>query len=271
MSITPADYLPVAKSMSVGQRTRVQHASVQCSRDKKLLIERTSRGYRAYCFKCLVGSFTPEEEGRVRYSDKPTSELIKPAKVTDIYKTCLGSFSDWPPEARKWVYSVNLDVQDVMALQMVFCPILKRVVVPIGIQGYYQARAVYAGQSPKWLSSSTAPVPHYSFFGGRGDLVSCVVVVEDHISAYLINKFTGSATFALLGTKLSESALLTLLNSGFKNYLVWLDDDPAGMKASHKISNRISCYCDVRAIKAGSPKNMSARGVEEVILRRIEE
>ena len=123
---------------------------------------------------------------------------------------------------------------------------------------FFEARSLDPTEL-KWFSS-----------GGKKDLYdvghdSTVIIVEDIISAIRVRVATSYRVIALRGTSCSDEKLLSIIKQG-DNFIVWLDSDLPGKKASKKLGNRLTWAGQVRYISTErDPKFYSDAEIQSII------
>lgn len=217
MSISRDSWLPLAEKLQLqdGRSRRVNH---DCGEGRTLLLSRDGPKLRAWCFRCNDGDGTTVEEplaDRIaRLQAMRSAELLHTGGSGTPPDGELDP-SKWPAEARLWFARAGLHSADAGALRARYVPSLGRLVLPLG-DSFWQGRALYPGQVPKYLAPLTPKVyPRY----GKADTVT---LCEDILSAYKVGKV--GEGWCMLGTALPPELLAAILNRGCA-VNVWLDND----------------------------------------------
>lgn len=150
---------------------------------------------------------------------------------------------DWPVQARAWLHKAGLTNDDItMHLQAGWSPEMQRVVIPTpmldGTMGWIARTLQESRDNPKYLFPK-------GMRRGGGALVtpmiprSVVVISEDILSSYRIEKDTGYASVSALGTSLDRDAI-TLIAGRYSTAILWLDPDHYGQLGARTIRKQLS-------------------------------
>jgi hypothetical protein len=230
----------------MGEQTHVNHEGCEAGEDTKrrLYIKRVSGGIVAYCHHCSDSGFVREAHHKEHLpsfkgeGERKTIKLPPTKPLPDL-------ISYISPFGRMWLEKYHIDAiggASFMGVRgnqyQVALRLLNKYSYCIG----WQLRNVKPGSTgPKYIT-------HYfntSFGTGSWRLMKssdCLTITEDYLSAYRIARDTGSNTFALLGTNLTDKSMLDINEKGFNNIRIWLDNDDAGRKGSVKIFKKLSYY-----------------------------
>lgn len=270
--LDPDSWLPAAKELDLGQRSRVGH---YCGDGTPMIVEHKAEGWSAWCHRCSDKGWVskPAPTLAERIALREAQERAERALVASPALPTPIDFKarEWPLQARVWLFKAGLFYEDIRELGAYFHPDSRRVVLPV-MQGtdvvYWQARDVglcWKG-APKYLNSNT----------GRNDIVYQrgagpeVVLTEDILSAYRVSLSTEA--WSLLGTRLQDATLARLVQDG-RPVMVWLDDDAGrvrgnpGQTAAAKII-RVLQLAGVPCVNIRTdrePKQMSRAEVADVI------
>ncbi len=245
MNYRLTDWYKASQKLKVGQRLRMPHEG--CSIGDTLLVTRKREGVSAFCFLCKQPMFVPADamslgdtvaHMRTRLAQDAAIEKIRALPQPQTYNV-----SEWPLEARVWLYKAGLSNDDIESLGIYYHEPSDRVVVPVRDNGnlvYWQARAAVHGRGrPKYLNPLAGRRDRLVAYwaGEDAELVLC----EDFLSAYRVWKATGKCAMALLGTDLSDSVLARILTK-YARVCTWLDSDKAGRQAVGKIQQKLKLY-----------------------------
>lgn len=215
--LSEASWLPKALALSLqdGRSRRVDH---DCGEGRSLLLSRDGPTLKAWCFRCNDKGFHKLEEpladrlarlSAAGAADNAAASQVDPPEG-------LRNPAEWPVGARLWLAKAGLHSGDIGALQARYDPETRRVVLPV--PGFWQARAIFPGQVPKYL----APNVDKSKVLPRWGNAERITLTEDILSAYKVGKVAEG--WCLMGTVLNQHTLLQILQSG-KGVNVWLDND----------------------------------------------
>lgn len=153
--------------------------------------------------------------------------------------------SDWPSEARVWLYRADVDNNEIQALGIGWWPAARRVVTPLNMLGggkHWIARALDTslGQQ-KYLFPRGVGNP------GAADFPAApvtgpdepIVLTEDWLSAYRVSRDTGVNAAALLGTSASRDTLVQVLRRHPRNIITWLDPDEWGQRGARELRKKL--------------------------------
>lgn len=226
-----ASWLPLAEELPLGARRRVDH---DCGGGRTLTVEHKDGGYSAWCFRCSDKGWHPHPQpslaeriarlNTVRAAESAAEACSAPPTPTSFEP------SDWPLQARVWLYSAGFSNDTIKAHGFYHAGGLDRVVLPViagGAVRYWQARG-FDKDRPKYLNPPIdKPIACY---GEAGPLV----LTEDILSAARVGEVAKGR--CILGTSLPTGATLDLVRQAQgRPVLVWLDGDAAGRKGSSKI------------------------------------
>jgi hypothetical protein len=255
----------LACDLPVGRSIRVRH---YCGEGKPLSLTRLADGVVYSCHRC-------GEKGlfKIELSLAERLALIKQQRESDA--TVFGNASppeprtpwpEWPVEARLWLLKAGLSAADVPKLMCWYhLPTQRVVVAPRGASagGYWLARAL------KWKPGDPRP-KYLARPGGAQNAVpkygesNRIVLTEDLLSAYKVG--TVGEAWCLLGTSIRDKMLGELLADG-RPVSVWLDPDPAGIKAASQVAAKLRAYgVDTTIIKSTKdPKLVHRAQIKELL------
>ena len=228
---------------------------------KRLWIKRNENGsLNVFCHNC--GSKTYLRHLDSRGSAPP---IKTPSKLLTAWEVIMNPEA-WPPAARGWFAKYDLEPHQVAAS---FDPKSERIVLPIlrrrGEEEEYaqQMRAIYAHQSPKYLTRGNPNEGHWEA-ALRGPCAG-VVIVEDILSAAKIALQTPFDAVALLRTTISPH-IVNIILEHYTSAHVWMDPDEAGWKASTTIANLLNPLIPTHPIfTLRQPKEHSYPEIAEVL------
>ncbi|MGI0014071.1 MAG: hypothetical protein ACREBU_11610 [Nitrososphaera sp.] len=245
-------------------RVRVQHYSDSCqpnSASRGLHIERKPNGtIFAYCFRCGASLHHRDfsvvfrrAAGVPRHDDKSIARL--PVDLD-------GSIDHWDSAARIWIARARITQKHCDRYGIGYSPSAQRLAIPIRKDGELVGSVQRGfGDGPKYLRFGRG----FPFVAkSDSSVMPLTLIVEDCLSA-IRGADVGVSAIALLGTKLSEEALLALM--GREPYIVWLDDDnPQVKQAQGQISQRLRQFGGVHVVRGKrEPKLLSDGEIRGVI------
>lgn len=251
----PPSWYPLVADLMPGQRRRIQDGK---------LVSHNGKGWHLYDFREKRSEvYMPELSfaQRVEYAAaRRDAESV--AVIDNRLPTGTPVLSDWPAEARSWLWKAHLDRQDIVALGAVWCSRMSRVALPLqGVESrYWVARHVQLPSSPP------GKVPKYLFPGGisrtegalyRSQLDTVgkrLVITEDFLSAYRIWRDTGLPALSAMGTSLGPTGLSWVVRN-FTNVGIWLDSDEWGQNGARVLRDALGR----RGVVAGIIKPGSVR------------
>lgn len=234
---------------NVGEEVNVNHDDCSAGMDtkKRLYIKRVEGGVVSYCHHCGKAGYFMFGKSRFRTPagvevpveatdyKTPEMEMVKAGAAANINAILEISkrrdkFKD-PAKANNFNLWVAPKVEGVPLIFGIFAPFTA---TEVG----YQLRWL-DGRKPKsktYMKIKPNPGQLYRHATDSDTLV----IVEDPISAYMINACTVGTKMDVLCLFGSHLARNTEVQLGvYKNTLVWLDPDKAGCKAADEISQRL--------------------------------
>ena len=261
--------LILANAPSVmGQQVHINHVGCSSGEDKKqrLYIKRTPKGIVAYCHHCAEAGFASDGISGDRMATWITEKKeTLSSRVTPVPVLVSLSF-----QAETWLLEHRC-----ITSYFGFSGVAgKHNQVALTLRNPerdtigYQVRNLLPGAIPKYITS-------YIHNGNKGDsswfhydLNKTLVITEDYLSAYRVCQDThGSvSSLALLRTTITDRTLLQIYELGFKNIVIWLDPDEAGIKGATKaqkeLTHFLSTETSIKVINIGKePKECT---VEEL-------
>lgn len=221
-----------------------------------MIIEHSADGLRCWCHRCHEGGFKPHgqralskiiERWNAAAGDYDDFNVILPHDLTQ---------RDLPWPAVRWLSRAGITQSLMQKYGIGYSPRFGRVYLPVysapdrrGVRRleYYQGRAVYDGQVPKYLNPKvnkanlvfTTENP-----AAKGEPASrahrrsqVAVVTEDILSAIRTGEVQGRTGVSILGTSPSPGQINYL--SSFRSCIIWLDPDGAGQKATRKLKRSL--------------------------------
>ncbi len=269
MNYREADWYLAIKDMPVGTRLRMPHAG--CSIGDALMVSKTDKGVNAWCFLCKQsGMFVPAPPESLaaklarQSSEKAVATSIKQSKALPSPKE--ENPSEWPTEARIWLYKAGLNNRDIMEAGIYYHASSGRVVIPV-YDGetlvYWQARG-FDPEAPKYLNPSVVDRKALvaNWYGSDETLVLC----EDWLSGYRVHRATGLQCYSLLGTHLTDEIAAQIAYNKVP-VAIWLDGDAPGQDAARKILKKLLAF-NLPArniITERDPKLYSDREIREIL------
>lgn len=283
MSIPYSEWLQQAQRLPEGRSARVSH---DCGEGRPMIIEHTAEGFRCWCHRCHEGGFKPHgqralskivERWNAAAGDHNDFKIILPHDLTR---------RDLPWPAVRWLSKAGITQRLMDEYNIGYSPRYGRVYLPVysapnrsGVRRleYYQGRAVYDGQVPKYLnpkvnkaslvfsSRNRAPGSITPRESKRGQTA---IITEDILSAIRVGEVPGAAGVSILGTSPSPGQINYL--STFRSCLIWLDPDSAGQKATRLLKRSLEMIGQPFWVMTSErdPKLYSHRELQEMIWHR---
>lgn len=270
--LSPESWTHKATSLLPGQRVRTNH---DCGAGRTLLISHTEQGLRAWCFRCNDGGAKPlppvsTAERLARIREARAADQAVPALPTalPLPKT---PWKEWPPHAHLWFLKAGLSSHDAGVMGAYYHRPTNRVVLPVLVGSepvFWQARALTAGQQPKYL----APLAPAGGVVPRWGSAPSITLVEDLLSCYKVGTTSGCEAWCLMGTSLKAGVLLALLEEQ-RPVNVWLDPDGPGRRAAAKVSAELSAYgIKVRRVNSvKDPKLLHRPDIKEMLSEAVQD
>lgn len=275
------EFLPYAPE-ELGAEVHIHHCKDGHNNDR-LYIRRTDDGdVLAYCHHCGKSGYFMEDYvrkqkfKRARQNSRNTtsgnvgnsegsSSITKHGTIPADGTT---DFSEWPSQARVWIYKAGLSESDTKRFGICYSPKRQRVIIPSYLDngkllGYQSRRVFKEDPKPKYLTKKFDKYMLWAYNSGRD---TCTIV-EDVLSAIRVSKYTD--TVALLGSDINDYILLYILNNNYTNINIWLDNDNYIVN-NNKLSiyNKLKVYINnVNIINIkNDPKNLSDRELSDILI-----
>lgn len=225
----------------VDEQVHVNHEGCSMGEDRKrrLYIRRVSNGIVAYCHHCSEKGFV-SEDSEFNWLHKPTKIFTKKPKLPIL--------GDMSARSIFWLSNYFCDPDD----SKHFCGISKdmdRLALCLkningDLIGYQIRNLSKSKPNPKYITQyfDDKDVGECAWFVNEDKMSSTLVLTEDYLSAYRVNKDTGYTSVALLGTTLKDKLLIQIAELGFTAVIVWLDFDEAGTKGAEKAMKKLTYY-----------------------------
>ncbi len=169
-----------------------------------------------------------------------------------------------PKEAWIWL-SRWLTSDEIKKHGFIWCGNNERIIMPVA-NGIHQLRSLNKDIKTKVLTYNPNHDKNLIKCYRKDKLNSDVcVIVEDMISAIVVSRVTDSIAF--LGTAVNTEKVNKLLNFYHKNFVVWMDGDEPGLKASDKLVRKLSLIANIKKVVVTDkdPKYYSKKEIEELI------
>tara|TARA_R110000851_G_scaffold57574_7_gene134080 strand:- start:15569 stop:16351 length:783 start_codon:yes stop_codon:yes gene_type:complete len=256
-------WLEIAQNLPMGHNTR---QNCECGDGKTLVINNNAKGYSCHCFRCDVNEFEPKGQQTLAALNH-IRELNEAALKVNLKLELPNDFTnDIPLHGRLWLYAGGIAESTWNKYNIGYSPAMDRVVLPVynreGKLVWYQCRALYKGQKPKYLQPSLQrdAVLFRANEGEGSD--NDAVIVEDILSAIRVGKHI--LTYSLLGTKITNTQASVIGKSD--RVRIWLDPDRAGRTGSYNIRKTLGLITEVTTISTTKdPKELSDQEIEEIL------
>lgn len=243
------------RGLTPGRKMRLDCA---CGAGKTLLVTHNGDAIRGYCFRGkgalwwgLQLSFQERLAVRKATADADIAAASAVSLPGDVSER-LYHPHDWPAAARVWLYDAGLNDDDIREWGIYYHVGMERVVLSLNGGLAWIARSVHPERGPRYLFPSAWPRGEGAWLTGR----DAVVVTEDILSAYRINRATGYAACCLLGTSTSKSIALKLKTVAGTGYQIvsWLDGDRFGKLGAASLCQMLGHY-DVPVVNVCTPRD----------------
>ena len=250
------EQVELGASLAIGEQIHVNHEGCEAGEDRKkrLYIKRTNDGaILYYCHHCGKSRAIRNSISKTKPFVKSGVKAYRGASGKRHLTTPIDSESDpgkWPANARVWCYRYGITDAEIKRYGFLYSERLRRVVLPIYNNGElvsYQTRRVFDDdERPKYLSygnkDTVFHVEHSS------DKRLCIV--EDLLSSIKVGRYIN--TLALRKTSLSDNELRWILEKGYNEFIIFLDDDNAQVKRQQLVlKNKLENFGRVTIIHSG--------------------
>lgn len=261
----------IARNLPCGRSVRVEC----CRKDRSQIISHSDKGYGSYCFRCGDDSRRFQAHGV-----RSVGELIQHRHELDAYLREVGEIalpSDFDPVVPRdgllWLLKAGVSAVVATKYNVGWSGSMGRVVIPVydeaGRLRTTQSRAVYDGQTPKYMNKKSGDMAAVCFHSDDALLLDDpitegIVVTEDILSAIRVGRLMPA--ISSLGTHVSDKIAVQLARSTDIVY-VWYDGDEAGLRGAAKAKKTLELQgLDVRLIKTElDPKEYSNDEIRRTI------
>lgn len=240
-----------------------------CGEGKTLLLSHHADKWTAFCFRCDEAGIEdkPTESWQERLSRLTREREVDSALERNVDPPGPPCFDvqSWPVAARVWLYKAGCGLPEISELGAYWHKASSRLVLPI-FDGenliYWQARDVNWSRKSK-RSKYLNPSVDKQYLVAKYGRGNPLVLTEDVLSAYRVGQSTEA--WSLLGTNLTDHVANQIPTS--RQVLVWLDPDPAGIRAARIITKQLtSIGIDARRVDSrADPKCLSKREISHVL------
>jgi DNA primase len=261
------EWLTIAENLALEHTAR--HDCPECgagTNTNAAIISHRTRGYSIHCFACdyndfeSKGQLTLTELKRIAELNEQAQEPITQLELPHDYTT------DIPRHGRLWLYKGGITETTWKKYRIGYSELYDRVVLPVFDSEdnliWFQCRALYKEQTPKYLQPSRDKSG--VLFRARGCTESTrnAVIVEDILSAIRVGRHI--STYSLLGTKINTGQENVL--SKHKSITTWLDSDRAGRRGAAKIRKSLGLVCETSNIVTEcDPKELSDHEIKKIL------
>lgn len=239
----------------------VNHRDCDAGTDTKerLYIKRAPDGWLFYCHHCGKKGYYRLKDVMHRAMGTAAYEAPTPpaSEIVTRLERCHYdvAVTRWPPEARLWWYSYEMEDHDAYAHAVQWVPSYRRLFMKAG--GTWVGRSFTDKRRYVSYRQDASPAMFIN------DLrATKVVIVEDVVSAYKVHK-AGFNVLALLGTSISDAEIVAIKH--YPSVRIWLDNDVAGMKATTELCRRIWWTTDVATFVYDQPKETPFYKIKEML------
>lgn len=264
-------------SLAIGEQIHVNHEGCEAGEDRKkrLYIKRTNDGtILYYCHHCGKSRTIRNSVSKTKRLAGTPKAAVRDWKSKRSVTTPADSESDpgkWPANARVWFYRYGITDAEIKRHGFLYSERLRRVVLPIYNNGElvsYQTRRVFNDdERPKYLSYGNKD----SVFHVEHSDAKRLCIVEDLLSSIKVGRYIN--TLALRKTSLSDKELRWILEKGYNDFIIFLDDDNAQVKKQQLVlKNKLENFGKVTIIHSGGrdPKEYDDLELKVCISKRKE-
>lgn len=263
------NWLDLAKTLPLGHKLRSD--CPECGLDTNTnaaIVNHNLQGYSLYCNACGHNPFigkgkqTLQELAELRKLNEEAQQHAQSRRIElpDDTTYDLETFSN---EGRQWLFKAGITPRIINKYSIGYSQKLRRVVLPVYEDSlkWFQNRAVYEGQKPKYLQPNTTKNAMFNSRLITRDIT--VVIVEDILSAIRVTE-AGYVAVSILGTKLSDWQTSRI--SVAERVITWLDGDRAGRKGAAGIRKTLSMLMEVgNIVTEKDPKCYSDQQIRKII------
>ena len=263
------NWLDLAKTLPLGHKLRSD--CPECglgTNTNAAIINHNLQGYSLYCNACSYNPFshkgkqTLKELADLRKLNEEAQRHAQ-SRTIRLPDDTRYSLEDFSPEGRQWLFKAGITPKIINKYSIGYSKVLRRVVLPVHGDSleWYQNRAVYEGQKPKYLQPNIVKNAIFNSRLIRPD--TTIIIVEDILSAIRVTE-AGYNAVSILGTKLSEYQTSRL--SEVRRVVTWLDGDRAGRKGAASIRKTLSMLMEVgNIVTEKDPKCYSDQQIRKII------
>lgn len=254
------NWLEEAKNLPLGHKTRLEH---NCGSGRTLIVNHNLQGYSAYCFRCGEQEFegkgkqSLQELTRIRELNAQAAQEITSVELPEDLT------GDIPLAGRIWLYKAGLTPSTWNEYGIRYSPSMERVYLPVCKDGkpiWFQARAIHAGQTPKYLQPSADRSTVLFESAPIHPTKGVVVLTEDIVSAIRVGEV--APAISLLGTKITTAQAGYI--SKYDRVVIWLDSDKAGRVGAANIGRTLSLLTETTNIcTTDDPKLLTKQQITE--------
>lgn len=244
MALDPRSWLPQAKALEIGQRTRTDH---DCGDGRTLLVQHKETGWTGWCHRCNDDGWVPHpaESLSQRIARLTAARVVEDtARENPLPPRPMNlDPRTWPLEARVWLYKAGMSNDDILAAGFYYHERMERVVLPVYEDGkpvYWQARG-FDKDRPKYINPAVDKSSLVARYGDGDKRASggILCLTEDILSGWKVGR--EAPTWCLLGTNFPPALFAEVLRRRPKVW-AWLDPDAAGQKGITKIIKKLRGY-----------------------------
>lgn len=265
------EWLTIAQNLPVGHNQRIDCPNCGVGTNTNAaIVNHNPKYYSCYCNACGPVDYEPKGElslaERKHIQELNEAAANMPSKEIKLPEDTTYEHTEFSREAKMWLYKAGLTPTLWRKYRIGYSPKLGRVVLPVNNSNgkliWYQLRAVYAGQVPKYTQPSAERT--HVYFAGKGRRRGAVVV-EDVMSAIRVHEAQETYTaVSLLGTKITSSQSNYL--SEFEEVVTWLDGDKAGTTGARNVRKVVGLLTECRNIRStNDPKCYSNKEIRSIL------
>lgn len=226
------EWYPTAERLDLraGQRHRINH---RCGPGHTILVTCEHDGVRAYCFRCDESDWVPRQVSTAERIQN-LAQASRNERVVEYGNMPDDYTRDIPAAGKIWLYKASLFPYEWDELGIGYSPSMRRVILPVYDQHKRllgcQARAIFPGQSPKYLNTASS-----CMFVRRGPDASTLILTEDILSAARCGRHVHGASICGVSMDIADLSFCTQ----YHRVAVWLDPDGAGKSGAAKALRKL--------------------------------
>lgn len=272
--------------LQVGQSERVNHTSTDCSgSSNSMVVRRTDDGYTAKCFRCgnsgkrtlhgvsslkskIRGSGGETHDGRFCTSRRIEQRLGDVCEsISKQDGRIVERLGEFGIHGKVWINKYGITEHEVMTYGICYDLQEDSIIFPTfdadGLAGFQERCLLPGYNGPKYLSYFLRPAVQLCASAGAD--MAGLVLVEDFVSAVKVGRVMQA--MPVRSTNLSPLQKRAILDSDWRNYIVWFDNDNSIVKRNQlALKRELDKIGRAEIIKTGNdPKAYTTNEIISII------